>query len=73
MWIFLTVLWVGLQCLNVVFPDHTHLLTLTASMQSYELVLNEITVHVVLITCMHLDHLGPTLLTNKQALDVCRT
>ena len=25
MWFFLTVLWVGLQCVNVVFPDHTHL------------------------------------------------
>ena len=27
MWLFLTVLsWVGLQCMIVVFPDHTHLL-----------------------------------------------
>ena len=25
LWLFLTVLWVGLQCV-VVFPDHTHLL-----------------------------------------------
>ena len=26
LWLFLTVPWVGLQCVNVVFPDHTHLL-----------------------------------------------
>ena len=26
LWLFLTVLWVGLQCVVVVFPDHTHLL-----------------------------------------------
>ena len=26
LWIFLTVPWVGLQCVFVVFPDHTHLL-----------------------------------------------
>ena len=25
MWLFLAVLWVGLQCVIVVFPDHTHL------------------------------------------------
>ena len=25
LWLFLTVPWVGLQCLIVVFPDHTHL------------------------------------------------
>ena len=25
MWLFLTVPWVGLQCVIVVFPDHTHL------------------------------------------------
>ena len=25
LWLFLTVLWVGLQCVIVVFPDHTHL------------------------------------------------
>ena len=24
--LFLTVRWAGLQCVNVVFPDHTHLL-----------------------------------------------
>ena len=24
LWLFLTVLWVGLQCVIVVFPDHTH-------------------------------------------------
>ena len=26
LWLFLTVPWVGLQCMIVVFPDHTHLL-----------------------------------------------
>ena len=26
LWHFFTVLWVGLQCVIVVFPDHTHLL-----------------------------------------------
>ena len=26
MWLFLTMLWVGLQYVIVVFPDHTHLL-----------------------------------------------
>ena len=25
LWLFLTVPWVGLQCVFVVFPDHTHL------------------------------------------------
>ena len=25
MWLFLAVPWVGLQCVIVVFPDHTHL------------------------------------------------
>ena len=25
-WLFLAVPWVGLQCVIVVFPDHTHLL-----------------------------------------------
>ena len=24
LWLFLTVLWVSLQCVIVVFPDHTH-------------------------------------------------
>ena len=28
LWLFLTVSWVGLQCVIVVFPDHTHLLNL---------------------------------------------
>ena len=27
LWLFLTVFWVGLQCVNVVFPDHTHFLS----------------------------------------------
>ena len=26
LWLFLTVPWVGMQCVIVVFPDHTHLL-----------------------------------------------
>ena len=26
MWLYLTVLWVGLQCVIVIFPEHTHLL-----------------------------------------------
>ena len=26
LWLFLTVSWVGLQCVIVIFPDHTHLL-----------------------------------------------
>ena len=26
LWLFLTMPWVGLQCVIVVFPDHTHLL-----------------------------------------------
>ena len=26
LWLFLAVLWLGLQCVIVVFPDHTHLL-----------------------------------------------
>ena len=29
LWLFLAVPWVGLQCVIVVFPDHTHLLFLT--------------------------------------------
>ena len=27
MWLFLTVPWVGLQCVIVAFPDHTHFIT----------------------------------------------
>ena len=27
LWLFLTVPWVGQQCVIVVFPDHTHLLS----------------------------------------------
>ena len=26
LWLFLTVKWVGLQCVIVIFPDYTHLL-----------------------------------------------
>ena len=29
MWLFLTVPWVGLQCVIVVFPDQTHFLNIT--------------------------------------------
>ena len=28
LWLFLTMQWVGMQCVIVVFPDHTHLLFL---------------------------------------------
>ena len=31
LWPFLTVLWIDLQCVIVVFPDHTHFLTLLSS------------------------------------------
>ena len=31
LWLFLTVLWIDLQCVSVVFPDHTHFLTLLSS------------------------------------------
>ena len=30
MWTFLTVPWFGLQCVVVIFPDHTHLLLYAA-------------------------------------------
>ena len=35
LWLFLTVPRVGLQCVIVVFPDHTHLLFLVASRPIY--------------------------------------
>ena len=31
LWLFLTVLWIDLQCVSVVFPDHTHFLTILSS------------------------------------------
>ena len=31
LWVFLTAPWVGLQCVIVVFPDHTHFLASTFS------------------------------------------
>ena len=31
LWLFLTVLWVDLQCVIMVFPDHTHLLFYTVT------------------------------------------
>ena len=37
LWLFLTVRWVGLQCVIVVFPDHTHLL--------FDLALKKVTVN----------------------------
>ena len=37
MWLFLTVPWVGLQCVIVVFPDHTHLLFKRKSLLLYML------------------------------------
>ena len=33
LWLFLKVPWVGLQCVIVVFPDHTHLLFLQGKQQ----------------------------------------
>ena len=36
MWLFLTVPWVGLQCVTVVFPDHTHLLFYTSQHDTYD-------------------------------------
>ena len=35
LWLFLTVPWVGLQCLIVVLPDHTHLLFSKIHIQIY--------------------------------------
>ena len=35
LWLFLTVPWVGLQCVIVVFPDHTHLLYETVGFADY--------------------------------------
>ena len=34
MWLFLTLPWVGLQCLSVVFPDNTHLLFMVSDQAS---------------------------------------
>ena len=36
LWLFLTVPWVGLQCVIVVFPDHTHLHLLDNSNLRFE-------------------------------------
>ena len=30
LWFFPTVPWIGIQCVIVVFPDHTHVLTLSS-------------------------------------------
>ena len=35
LWLFLTVPWVGLQCVIVVFPDHTHLFFYTIFKRGY--------------------------------------
>ena len=32
LWLFLAVRWVGLQCVTVVFPDHTHLLFVSSTL-----------------------------------------
>ena len=32
LWLFLTVPWVGLQCVIVVYPDHTHIYGLSATL-----------------------------------------
>ena len=42
LWLFLTVPWVGLQCMIVVFPDHTHsrfglLLTLQTEIEEWKM------------------------------------
>ena len=36
MWLFPTVPWVGLQCVIVVFPDHTHLLFIIICIEKYK-------------------------------------
>ena len=38
MWLFLAVPWVGLQCVIVVFPDHTHLLFISITMRTHDIV-----------------------------------
>ena len=38
LWLFLMVLWVGLQFVVVVFPDHTHLLFYLSYLGTYEFV-----------------------------------
>ena len=35
LWLFLTVPWVGLQCVIVVFPDHTHLFFLKMMVEQF--------------------------------------
>ena len=35
LWLFLTVSWVGLQCVIVVFPDHTHLVFNHVGLKAY--------------------------------------
>ena len=35
LWLFLMVPWVGLQCVIVVFPDHTHLFFYTIFIRGY--------------------------------------
>ena len=37
LWLFTTVLWVGQQCVIVVFPDHTHLFA-TLTTQPYSII-----------------------------------
>ena len=41
-WLFLTVPWVGLQFVIVVFPDHTHSLFFTADLSGFDAVLHTV-------------------------------
>ena len=44
LWLFLTVPWVGLYCVIVVFPDHTHLLFILYNLYKSLLAENKIKV-----------------------------
>ena len=45
MWLFLTVPWVGLRCVILVFPDHTHLLFSNVKIQYIIAMINYATEH----------------------------
>ena len=48
MWLFLAVLWVGMQCVSVVFPDQTHfLLVLKAKLAAVHVALSVVSVKVL--------------------------
>ena len=53
LWLFLTVPWVGLQCLIVVFPDHSNLLVSDTSIVRFVLILPFLTSvsHIRAMTC----------------------